>query len=154
MNLEKFNQRLTLITNLAVVAGILVLATEIRQNTSIAEAAAREGVAAHDFVFLSSILDSSVLANANAKLESGDSELSSVEKSQLFHRQHLNFRVFEHSYYQYHKGLLDRTEWERHERMARAQLANNEYARLMWQQFESGFSPDFVRVLTEGRDDL
>ena len=150
---EKFNQWLTLIANLAVVAGILVLAAEIRQNTYIAEAAAREGVAAHDFLFLSSVLDSSILASANAKLESGDEELSPVEKSQLFHRQHLNFRVFEHSFYQYQKGLLDRTEWERHERIARDRLANDEYARQVWQQFESSFSPEFVRVLAEHRDD-
>jgi hypothetical protein len=83
---------------------------------------------------------------AYTKLESGEA-LSPLEESQLVHRQHLNFRVFEHSFYQYRKGLLELDQWQRHERIAQSNLSGNIYAQRMWLKFKSSFSQDFVAIL-------
>jgi hypothetical protein len=143
---EKMNHWLTLIANLGVVAGIVFLALEVRQTGNVAEAAARQEVAAHDFLFLASVLDNSVLAEASAKQTSG-TPLSPLDESQLVHRQHLNFRIFEHSFYQYEKGLLDEEEWTRHERIARSVLANDVHAQRMWTSLGSSFSSGFAEML-------
>ena len=90
-----------------------------------------------------------VCANVDSlavEVKSGE-PLSQLEDSQLVHRQHLNFRVFEHSFYQYQKGLLDSDQWRRHELIAQSNLSRNIYAQRMWQRFKKGFSADFVAVI-------
>ena len=146
MNFDKLNQWLTLVANAGMIAGIVFVAFEVNQNSTISEATARQEVASLDFVFLDSVLDSSVLAIAYTKFESGE-PLSPLEESQMVHRQHLNFRVFEHSFYQYQKGLLDLDQWQRHERIAQSNLSGNIYAQRMWQKSKTGFSPDFAAII-------
>ena len=44
MNLDKLNQFLTLLANLGVIAGIVFLAMEVQQNTSMMEAQTRDAM--------------------------------------------------------------------------------------------------------------
>ena len=67
MNFDKLNQWLTLVANIGMVTGIVFVAIEVNQNSTISEATARQEVASLDFVYLDSVLDSSVLAMAYIK---------------------------------------------------------------------------------------
>ena len=115
----------------------------LQQNTRATEAAARHEFATQDQAFLSSAMDSTLLAQAVAKLENGEA-LSPLENSQLVQRQHVNFRIFEAAYSQVRRGILERGEWERYERIIRSLIHGDEPARQMWDRFRENFDPKFA----------
>jgi hypothetical protein len=144
----------------AVAAVILLayIAIQIRQNSKIlehntraTEAASRQAFATQDQGYLCSALDSAVLAQAVSKLENGEA-LSSLERSQLVGRQHVNFRVFETAYSQFRKGVLDQSEWERYRRIIRFLMRGDEPAREMWKALGKVFDPEFVAEVERLRD--
>jgi hypothetical protein len=115
----------------------------LQQNTRATEAASRQAFASQDQAYLCSALDSAVLAQAVSKFENGEA-LSPVERSQLVGRQHVNFRVFETAYSQFRKGVLDRSEWERYQRIIGYLMHGDDPAREMWSQLSEVFDPEFV----------
>jgi hypothetical protein len=149
MKLEKWALISEIVSAAAVVIALIFLILGLRDNTRALEAATRQGFAAQDQVYLATVLDPSVLAQATAKRESGQT-LSDLEASQLVHRQHLNFRVFEHAYYQYQRRSLEEREWKRYEEIIDIVLSDEEAARRMWEVFRTGFTEEF-RQLVDSR---
>jgi hypothetical protein len=146
MNLQKYGLLTEIIGLVAIVATLIVLIVEVSGNTLALEAATRQGFASQDQAFFQSIIDTSVVAEAWAKRDAGQ-ELTPLESSQLMHREHLNFRIFEHAYSQYQLGTLQAAEWDRYENVIRIVMANNEAARQMWERYETVFAPEFVAVV-------
>ena len=83
---------------------------------------------------------------AHAKLENGE-ELSSLEESQLVHQEYVNFISFEHSFYQYQKGVLEPDEWLRHRKIVRLQIQGFPYSRTMWVRNRNTFTPKFQELV-------
>ncbi len=142
---------------IAVVFTLAYLAFQIRQNsktlqqnTRATEAGIRQAFATQDQAFLSNALDSAVLAQAVSKgdaiLRSDKNEeaLSPIERSQLIGRQHVNFRIFEHAYFQLGRGFLDREEWERYQRIIRFLMQDDDHAQAMWSRLSELFNQEFV----------
>ncbi len=138
---------------IAVVCSIVYLGLEVRDNTRATESATRQGFAMQDMVFIDSAIDSSIVARAVAKRESGE-ELSNLENSQLVQWQHLNFRIFENAYYQYKKGMLDESEWKRYEVIIRKNILHNRAAQEMWEGKRHIFTPDFAAVVDGLKNDI
>jgi hypothetical protein len=150
MSWEELGALGELVGALASVVLLVYIAVQIRHsskslehNTRATEAASRQAFSAQDQAYLSSALDSSILAQALAKHELGD-PLSSLEHSQLVGRQHLNFRVFETGYSQFQRGILEQSEWQRYERIIQFLMHTDEPSREMWQQLGELFDPEFV----------
>jgi len=131
---------------IGVIISLIFVGMELQNNTAATEAATREAVNQKDIQFLSLRLDSSVLARAHAKLESGKS-LSHLEKSQLVHQEYVNFVSFENSYYQYRKGVLEETEWLRHRNIVRGQIQDFPYSQIMWERSSTTFGPEFQKLV-------
>ena len=127
---------------IGVIVSLIFVGLELRNNTEATESATREAVNQKDLNYLSLRLDSSVLATATAKFDSGE-ELSPLEISQLVHQEFVNFIIFEHSYYQYRKGVLEDSEWERHRNFVQTQIQNYPFSRTMWERRRSAFTPEF-----------
>ena len=125
-----------------VIISLLFVGLQLQSNTEATEAATREAINQKDMEYLSLRLDSSVLATANAKLYSGE-PLSPLEESQLIHQEYVNFISFEHSYYQYRKGILEAEEWLRHENIVRLQIERSGHARKMWARKRHTFTTQF-----------
>ena len=139
--LQKWALIAEIIGAFAVVLSLIYLAFEVNENTRVLEASSRQELASQDIAYLSSALDSTILAGAIAKTRSGQ-ELTPLEESQMTERQHLNFRVFENAFYQTQIGALEESEWERYEGIIRALICNNRYAQKMWDRnmtFQPGF---------------
>jgi len=64
MNLDKLNRWLTLAANLAVLAGVLLAAAELRQNTELATANARQAIAHDSYLPALTIASDETLAEA------------------------------------------------------------------------------------------
>ncbi len=146
--LQEWAQIAEIAAAIAVVGSLAYVAYELRENTRALEATSRQNLAGQDLAYISSALDSSVVARAHAKNQAGE-ELSYLEMSQLAERQHLNFRIFENAYYQFSIGALEESEWERYERIIRIVICNNHPANEMWRAYKSGFTPEFQDVVDE-----
>jgi len=129
-----------------VILSLIFVGLELRNNTDATEAATRAAINQNDVSFLSLSIDSSVLAVAMVKAEQGE-ELSALEESQLVRQEFVNFVSFEHSLYQYRKGLLEEQEWLRHRRIVEDQINNWPYARIMWEQSRGAFTLEFQQLV-------
>ena len=127
---------------IGVIISLIFVGMELQNNTAATEAATREAVNQKDIQFLSLRIDSSVLARAHAKLETGE-DLSPLEESQLVHQEYVNFVSFEHSYYQFRKGVLEEQEWLRHRNIVRSQIEDFVFSRRMWERSGHTFGPEF-----------
>ena len=149
-NLEQWASIAEIVASVAVILSLVYLAYEVRQNTLAMQASARQEFAAQDMAFLATALDPSVVAQARAKIEEGEA-LTPLEHSQLVNRQHMNFRIFENAHYQFQKGALEASEWERYRRIVQRLICEYEPAQTMWTQFF--FAPEFeaeVKEVQEG----
>ena len=129
-----------------VIISLIFVGLQLQSNTEATEAATREAINQKDMEYLSLRLDSSVLARAQAKLENGEA-LSPLEESQLVHQEYVNFVSFEHSFYQYRKGVLEAAEWLRHENIVRLQIEGSRYALIMWTRKRHTFTPQFQELV-------
>jgi hypothetical protein len=129
-----------------VIISLIFVGLQLQSNTEATEAATREAINQKDMAYLSLRLDSSVLARANAKLDNGEA-LSPLEESQLVHQEYVNFISFEHSFYQYRKGVLESEEWSRHENIVRLQIENSRHAQIMWARKRHTFTAPFQKLV-------
>jgi kynurenine formamidase len=129
-----------------VIVSLIFVGLQLQSNTEATEAATREAVSQKDLEFLSLRMDSSVLARAHAKLENGEA-ISPLEISQLVHQEYVNFVSFEHSFYQYQKGVLEPEEWLRHRNIVRGQIQHYRYSQIMWEDKHNTFSPGFQELV-------
>ena len=144
--MDRLNKWLSLMANLGVLVGVFVVAYELRQNTLAMEANSRQEFAAHDLAWIATALDPSVVAVAMNKNEAGE-QLSDLELSQLVHRQHMNFRIFENAYYQARVGALEASEWGRYDQIIGMVICRDVAAQRMWKDFRSGFVADFAQLV-------
>ncbi len=129
-----------------VIISLIFVGLQLQSNTEATEAATREAINQKDLEFLSLRMDSSVLARAHAQLENGE-DLSSLEESQLVHQEYVNFISFEHSFYQYRKGVLEPDEWLRHRKIVQLQIEGFLYSRTMWARSRNTFTPEFQELV-------
>ena len=131
----------------AIIFSLLYVGYELRENTRAIEAQTRQGFSAQDMIFFETALDSSVVAIAVAKHQAGE-ELSYIEQSQLETREHLNFRIFEHAFYQFKKETLEADEWDRYARIIRTKCTDLP-ALSMWSMLKESFQPDFRQFVDD-----
>jgi hypothetical protein len=142
LSLREWSDISQVVSAAVVVASLVYVGFEIRQNTDASRAATRQSIAETDFEYVGATLDALTLVEAEAKNAVG-LELTSTEHFILVERQHLNFRIFENAYYQYQAGLLEAETWDRYRWIISRQLTTNEAARAMWTRFGPGFDESF-----------
>ncbi|MEQ9007390.1 MAG: hypothetical protein RLP12_05865 [Ekhidna sp.] len=148
MQFDKLNQLLTLIANLGVIAGILFLAIEVRQNTAMMQAQTRDSIADKLIDWQLSLgtdfytSQAFVTGNLGAEFESTAQEISYLMLASS------NFRIWENEYYQFSKGLYEEQEflprlnrWK--DNIQREDMNYN----LIWCLRRDSYSLDFQRLL-------
>ena len=131
----------------AIVFSLIYVGYELRENTRAVQAQTRQAFSAQDMTFFETALDPPVVARAVAKRQAGE-ELSHLEQSQLETREHLNFRIFEHAFYQFQKGTLEADEWGRYARIIRGKCTDLP-ALTMWNRLKESFQPDFRQLVDD-----
>ena len=144
MSKDRSRGWLALLPDVAVVAGIIFLAVELRQNTNAVVAASSTALTDQSVAFFSAGLDNQVVARAIYKHGLGE-ELDGFETAQLMRLQYLNFRVFENAFLQYRRGYYEETEWDRYAKIVARNLQDS-IVRTMWDQNRGvGFTAEFER---------
>jgi len=116
--MSKLTERLTVVANLSVVVGIVLVAAELRQNTRAVQAQIRDSITDKQMVFAGWIGTNPQAADVYQRgREGGYGQLSSAERTQFTFLAAGMMREWENSSYQYERGLF--TEEEFSARMAR-----------------------------------
>ena len=135
-------QTITILANIGVIAGIVFLAYELRQNTL-----ATELVAAQGFLEASGSTNRLMVENPHltvliARDEEGE-ELSRAERLQLNNGFAELLRAWEINHWQFERGALDEELWRGYSNMVTSILANNKSAEEFWRQRLDNYSPRF-----------
>ena len=152
LSLKQWSDLSQVVSAAVVVASLVYVGFEIRQNTEASRAATRQSIAETDFEYVGATLDALTLLEAEAKSDAG-LDLTPTEFFVLVERQHLNFRIFENAYYQYRAELLEAETWDRYRWIISRQLAMNEAARAMWTRYGPGFDESFKAAVATIRSE-
>jgi hypothetical protein len=145
MNSSKINDWLALVANIAVVAGIVFLAIEIRQNNELLRSESRQSLVANDVTSLTANLEN---ADVFAKLVSGEG-LSAEYQLRLSFMYALDLRNREFEYFQYTNGLLDEETWLSYRQVI---LINHSagHGETWWDEIGRGIvDPEFAKLIDE-----
>jgi hypothetical protein len=107
MDSSKVNSWLSLIANIAVVAGIVFLAIEISQNNELLRSESRQTLVANDITSVLTNLDN---ADVFSRYVAGE-KLSAPDQMRISFMFVLDLRNREFEYIQYTNGLLDEQTW-------------------------------------------
>ena len=145
--MSKLNERLTLIANLSVVAGVIFLATEMRQNTRAIQAQTRDAVTEKQMEYLGWLATSPELAAALVQSDTTKYDsLTSEARLHLIGYTIGQLREWENSFYQYENGLFGEEEIDARRSVWRNFLSRTAGAatnREIWGNYREGFTPRF-----------
>ncbi len=128
---------------IAVVASLVYLAVQIRQNTStVRNSTLQSNTALWTSVFCN--LAEPSIAEAYAAGLSGKADIKPLHYTQFFLLCRGMFVAFENQYYQFCQGTLDRETYEGYERTISSQILVFPGFRIWWKQCRDVFSPVFV----------
>ena len=151
----RWNERLTVAANLAVIAGIVFLAAEVRQNTQAIRAQTRDSVTEKQMEYYGWVATNPQLAAVFAKGNSlGVSELDREGGEYHMYTYAVQgiLREYENSYYQYRQGLFSDQEFEVRLDRWRVGMATRGWQEV-WATARLAFAPAFRaeidRIVTE-----
>lgn len=110
MNLDNLNRWLTLISNIAVLTGIVFLAIELQQNNLIAKAQTRSAIT-QTSVENTRLFQDPMSISAFTKLRNNE-EVTQEEEMWLGLAFGAEFKAWQNIYYQYQVGLFDEADLE------------------------------------------
>jgi len=142
MKLSKIVDISQIIGVIAVVLSLIFIGIQIKQNTNATKAAVRQSVATNDIAYLSTSLNSEIIANANAKIADGE-DLTTTEREQLIWQQYVNFMAFETVHYHYNEGYVEKELWERYQIIITHLLRNNIYTQNAWVEYKNVYTLSF-----------
>ena len=135
-------QTITVLANVGVIAGIVFLAVELRQNTRIGQAQSRAQIASDATDYMQRRAENPQLEEIMIRANDGE-ELSRLEQQQLFFLLRSIFRRWENTHYQYRQGLYSEEEFAGNAEAWRSSLSNRAYQR-HWEQNRDSFSRPFA----------
>jgi hypothetical protein len=143
--MDRINQWLTFISNIAVLVGVLFVAYELKQSREFAEAETRARVGADTVEFFLRMAENPDLAQAIRKYDAGE-DLTPEESATVGYLTFAQVRRWETTWKQYEAGLLSEAEiqqrlgaWRDEARLPRFKRALS----------RSGFDPEFMEQLND-----
>jgi len=142
MNWDAIGAVAELLGALGVIASLLYLAVQIRENSRVVQASASQAVADSAQARLLAVAQSPSLASTLAKLAERPAELSPAELLQANYLRTASFKGFENQFFQFRRGLLAEDIWKGYEFFLVANLLAPD-VRDWWKRSKAGFDPAF-----------
>ena len=137
-----------LIGGIAVVASLIYLGVQIRQNTKTVRASTlHQNTQLWSSLFLH--MSDPALARAYGVGVTADPDVKPSQYTQFFFLCRSMFVAFENQYYQRQQGLLDAATYESYERSISTQLLAFRGFRIWWELNRAVFTPDFADHVDE-----
>ena len=143
MKMTHLNERLTLIANISVVAGIVFLGLELNQNTGVMRAQAQADLTANRISFAVRMMDP---VNADLAVKAGgEGILTASERLRYEGLLRTLLLSWESEYYQFQSGLLKEVPATAWRRLYAEMPGMAEY----WFSFKSSVTPEFATFLDQ-----
>jgi len=137
-------QAVSILANVGVIAGIIILAFELDQNSDLVAAQTRNTMSQSVIENIQMNMEPRVVL-ANLKLARGDA-LSAEDIYLLDHIANATFRLWENTHYQYRVGLLDAEELEADMEIWRRLMDEQAFAD-HWENSRDTYSRPFREVI-------
>ena len=148
MNLDRLNQWLILLANLGVVAGIIFLSIEIRQNTVAITGTAIQSASALSREQMFVIMQDPELSRIVVEGMSSPSDLSSVDMFRLSYMVRTFWVGMQANYRQWDLGILPDEEWAYYRRTM-CPIYGNTGGNFFWRRDRDLFIPEFVEIVEQ-----
>ena len=143
MDLSQLADLGELLGGVAVVASLVYLAAQIRQNTRTVRASTlHQNTDLWSSLFIS--LAAPDITRAYVAGMAGDRDMKPLQYTQFFFVCRSMFLAFENQYYQMRHGVLDSEAYDGYVRSISTQILAFRGFRVWWEMNRSVFSPDFV----------
>jgi len=146
--MNKLNEKLTLVANLAVVTGVFFLVAELRQNTRAIEAQTRDSMTEKQMMFAEWIATNPATADVYVRAGADPDALSPIERAMYSLLVQGNWREWENSLYQFEHGLFTEEEFLPRVNVWRALMQNPGY-RSLWVDLRDRYSPNFRQQIDQ-----
>ena len=140
--MNKLNERLALIANLSVVAGIVFLGLELQQNTEAVEAQTRDSITEKQMMFIEWLATNRDLAEVVTTAETAPGELDPVDQRVWAWFVEGLLREYENSHYQFERGLFTGEEYDARVNAWRFGLEFPAF-RAVWTEVRQMYAPSF-----------
>ena len=141
-------QTVSILANVGVIGGIVLLAYELNQNRSMMRAQTRNELAQSVTELLTIAINDSDFQNVVRRGRAGE-QLSEDEQWQWSRYEQAVFRYWENVHYQYRNGLYDEIEFAKQKETWALTLSTNAGFVRHWCETRPGFSPEFVVEIDE-----
>ena len=154
MNWDAVGALAELLAATGVIASLIFVGLQVRQNTDVAKANTRQAIADAAQRWALSTVNSADISRIVVTMRAEPSSLTDAERFQWRQYQRANIRFFENVFFQYRKGLIEQPEWSGYRRIlggALLQLSTTDaeyFPRLM-----SGLPPEFVEEAEQALED-
>ena len=142
ISVDQVNRWLSLIANVGVFVGLILVVVELGQSREMMRAQTRNEVAVQLVDLLSQVAGDPQLAAVIHKAIAGEN-LDASEQQQFRHRVLAMLRYFENVHYQYRQELYDEAEFSAQEEAWRRFLSDPPMATI-WCEWRATFSPEFT----------
>ena len=142
MNWDAVGAVAELLGALGVIASLLYVGLQIRENSRVVQASTSQAVADSAQARLLAVAQSLSLASTLAKLAEAPAELSPAELLQANYLRTASFKGFENQFFQFRRGLLTEDTWRGYQFFLLANLRAPD-VRQWWGQARAGFDPAF-----------
>ena len=146
MGTESRGRWITVVANLGVLAGLLLLVFELGQNRDLMRAQIRHELSTVLVEHQMAIAQNPQLASVIRRGDAGE-ELSPDESVQFLVKNNALIRYWENVHYQYREGLYDETEFLSHRDAWGRYMANSPRAVSYWCSWRDTYSPAFREEL-------
>ena len=148
MKLSTINESVSIIANIGVIASIVFLGLEMRQNTSMIKSQTRDAMTEKQMQFFEALVENEEIAEIwVTATESSDelvSDLTNLRRWEFYWMTQL--RMWENEWYQYQQGLFEAEEFE--SRLALYERISTQpiYAD-HWKTISYSFAPSFRQLI-------
>jgi len=145
--MTQLDRWLTLLANIGVIAGIVFLGIEIRQNSDMIRAQTRGDITEKQLT----LFEWFAASPENIRVRTAGDRLAlepdSPEAAQYGWMVAGNFRLWENEWYQYQQGLFETDEFEPRIAIWRTMINEMPGMRLYWSYQSSAYSPEFRELI-------
>jgi len=134
---------------LAVVASLVFVGIEIRQNTAVARGQARQDLAALNQEWLVLMGQDAEWNDIYNRTWRDEGEVTALERSRATFMMILNLRRMENVYLQYREGLVDESALSSYGLQAGGAIYRGARFREYWEGGRNGFDPGFVEFFDQ-----
>jgi hypothetical protein len=139
--MDRANAWLNLIANIGVIAGIVFVGLELRQNSNAVRSQTRSQIS----IAYAELLQTQMLDNEfqEARIQAqGGEPMAPLGQSKMRFNILAHLRLAENSFYQFREGNYSESEFDGERNFWRAFIARPQF-REIWEDVKSDFSPDF-----------